>query len=151
MRPNRFSWLSLYKWVQNIIFLSCEKAPPSEQDGVKQMENSARTEESAAEILVQFTHPHTLCQLLRTICNSLHLIVHKHKKLSQQSTCLLFEKEPELNQTSSKSRPSSSTSQGKNREEKASSPTSHSETCVTTTRPNEKCVLILLHRFNHLF
>ncbi|XP_037603349.1 doublecortin domain-containing protein 2B [Sebastes umbrosus] len=55
-----------------------EQALSSEQDDVKQTENSARTE--AAEIL-----------------------------------------EPELQQTSSKSRPSSSTSQGQNREEKESS------------------------------
>ncbi|XP_076605595.1 doublecortin domain-containing protein 2B isoform X1 [Chaetodon auriga] len=62
-----------------------KQASPSEQSGAKETENSAKTEESAAEVL-----------------------------------------EPELNQTSSKSRPSSSTSQGKKREEKASLPTSHS-------------------------
>ncbi|XP_044023690.1 doublecortin domain-containing protein 2B isoform X2 [Siniperca chuatsi] len=62
---------------QNDPVHNTQQAPPSEQDGVKQEENSARTEGSAAETL-----------------------------------------EPELKQTFLKSRPSSSTSQAKNREEK---------------------------------
>nr|XP_046269503.1 doublecortin domain-containing protein 2B isoform X2 [Scatophagus argus] len=64
-----------------------KQTPPSEQDGVKKTENSAKTEESSADML-----------------------------------------EHELNQTSSKSRPSSSTSQGKDGEEKASLPTSYPKT-----------------------
>lgn len=54
--------------------------------------------------------------------------------------CLSFQKEPELNPTSSpKSRPSSPTSQAKDREEKASPPTSHP--VFLTTFQREKCVL----------
>lgn len=68
------------------------------------------------------------------------------QKRSQQSICLSFQKEPELNHTSSTSRPSSSTSQAKSGEEKASLPTSLPKTVYdhtfTISGPNENARLI---------
>lgn len=59
----------------------------------------------------------TCCQLPGAFWNSWHPVV---EKCSQRSMHLSSRKEPEPNQTSSQTRPSSSTSQGKKKEEKAS-------------------------------
>lgn len=136
---NRVSFC-VYKWVQSIIFLSCKRHLS------KMVWNRQKMLLSLRSLLLKYwysSHTHTHCQLLETICYSLLSVVQKR---SQQSICLSFQKEPELNHTSSTSRPSSSTSQAKNGEEKASLPTSLPKTVYdhsfTISGPNENARLI---------
>lgn len=116
---------------------------------MKQTENSVKTEESATEKLVRYTHLHTLPKL-RTFLNSYHSLVQKNSNQCNSFFSFFFQKEPELNHTSSNARPSSSTSQRKNIEEKASLRISHPKTVhdVITITNDNMWVSVLFIRSN---